>query len=110
MSATMSVRQINPFKLRQFVKAIGVLAKNDRLDARIASFVAVRGRHRRLNGSRRWLPVRRQLSQAKIGVRRTILAQLRFESGQERAFRRCRLDVRFAGKRTRLGRFMSTRS
>ena len=36
-----SVRQINPFKLRQFAKASGVLAKNDRLDARlIALFVA----------------------------------------------------------------------
>jgi len=36
-----SVRQINPFKLRQFAKASGILAKNDRLDARmIALFVA----------------------------------------------------------------------
>ena len=36
-----SVRQINPFKLRQFAKASGVLAKNDRLDARmIALFIA----------------------------------------------------------------------
>jgi transposase len=35
------VRQINPFKLRQLAKASGVLAKNDRLDARmIALFVA----------------------------------------------------------------------
>ncbi len=35
------MRQINPFKLRQFAKASGVLAKNDRLDARmIALFVA----------------------------------------------------------------------
>ena len=41
LAAGMSVRQINPFKLRQFAKASGVLAKNDRLDARmIASFVA----------------------------------------------------------------------
>ena len=42
LAAGMSVRQINPFKLRQFAKASGVLAKNDRLDARmIASFVAI---------------------------------------------------------------------
>src|SRR3974390_2833054 len=42
LAAGMSVRQINPFQLRQFAKASGVLAKNDRLDARmIASFVAV---------------------------------------------------------------------
>jgi transposase len=41
LAAGMSVRQINPFTLRQFAKACGVLAKNDRLDARmIALFVA----------------------------------------------------------------------
>ena len=41
LAAGISVRQINPFKLRQFAKASGVLAKNDRLDARmIALFVA----------------------------------------------------------------------
>ena len=34
LAAGMSVRQINPFKLRQFAKASGTLAKNDRLDAR----------------------------------------------------------------------------
>jgi hypothetical protein len=37
----MSVRQVNPFKLRELAKASGVLAKNDRLNAwMIASFVA----------------------------------------------------------------------
>jgi len=42
LAAGMSVRQVNPFKLRQFAKASGILAKNDRLDARmIASFVAI---------------------------------------------------------------------
>lgn len=42
LAAGLSVRQVNPFKLRQFAKASGVLAKNDRLDARmIASFVAI---------------------------------------------------------------------
>jgi len=42
LAAGMSVRQVNPFKLRQFARASGVLAKNDPLDARmIASFVAV---------------------------------------------------------------------
>jgi len=41
LAAGISVRQINLFKLRQFAKARGVLAKNDRLDARmIALFVA----------------------------------------------------------------------
>lgn len=39
--AGFSVRLINPWKLRQFAKAAGVLAKNDRLDARvIALFTA----------------------------------------------------------------------
>jgi len=31
LAAGMSVRLINPFKLRQFAQASGVLAKNDRL-------------------------------------------------------------------------------
>ena len=33
LAAGMPVRQVNPFKLRQFAKASGVLAKNDPLDA-----------------------------------------------------------------------------
>src|SRR5262247_1522669 len=42
LTAGISVRQVNPFKLRQFARASGVLAKNDPLDARmIASFVAI---------------------------------------------------------------------
>ena len=56
--AGMPVRRVNPFKLRQFARASGVLAKNDPLDARmIASFVAIMCRrvrrsrpHRRSNG------------------------------------------------------------
>jgi transposase len=42
LAAGMPVRQVNPFKLRQFARASGVLAKNDPLDARmIASFVTI---------------------------------------------------------------------
>jgi len=42
LAAGMSVRRINPNKLRQFARARGVLAKNDRLDARlIAEYVAI---------------------------------------------------------------------
>src|SRR5258708_32672422 len=42
LAAGMSVRQINPFKLRQFAKASGIRAKHDRLDARMsASFVPI---------------------------------------------------------------------
>src|ERR1700752_1483268 len=41
LAAGMSVRQINPFRLRQFARASGVVAKNDPLDARmIRSLVA----------------------------------------------------------------------
>jgi len=41
LAAGLSVRRINPNKLRQFARARGVLAKNDRLDARlIAEYVA----------------------------------------------------------------------
>ena len=35
LAAGMPVRQVNPFKLRQFARASGVLAKNDPLDARM---------------------------------------------------------------------------
>jgi transposase len=42
LAAGLSVRRINPNKLRQFARARGMLAKNDRLDARlIAEYVAI---------------------------------------------------------------------
>jgi transposase len=42
LAAGMPVRRINPFRLRQFANASGVLAKTDRLDARmLAAFVAI---------------------------------------------------------------------
>jgi len=42
IAAGFSVRRINPNKLRQFARARGVLAKNDRRDAQlIAEYVAV---------------------------------------------------------------------
>ena len=42
LAAGFSVRRINPNKLRQFARARGVLAKNDRLDAQlIAEYVAI---------------------------------------------------------------------
>jgi transposase len=41
LDAGLPVRSVNPWKLRQFARAAGLLAKNDRLDARaIALFVA----------------------------------------------------------------------
>jgi len=74
-AAGMPVRQVNPFKLRQFAKASGVLAKNDPLDARmIASFVGImptRPAQRTTPAAERlveMLAVRRQLSAEKIAA------------------------------------------
>jgi transposase len=75
LAAGMPVHQINPFRLRQFANASGVLAKNDRLDARmIASFVAIipaRPAQRQAPVVERlaeMLTVRRQLSNEKIAA------------------------------------------
>src|SRR3954462_4929473 len=46
LAASLSVRRINPNRLRQFARARGALAKNDRLDARlIAEYVATMPKH-----------------------------------------------------------------
>ena len=75
LAAGMPVHQINPFKLRQFAKASGILAKNDRLDARvIASFIAIiptRPAQRHPPAIERlteMLTVRRQLRHEKIAA------------------------------------------
>jgi transposase len=75
LAAGMPVRQINPFRLRQFANASGVLAKNDRLDARmIASFIAImpaRPAQRQAPAVERvaeMLKVRRQLSTEKVAA------------------------------------------
>jgi transposase len=75
LTADLPVRQVNPFKLRQFARASGVLAKNDPLDARmIASFVAImptRPAQRRAVAAERMtemLAVRRQLSAEKVAA------------------------------------------
>jgi len=75
LAAGMPVRQVNPFKLRQFARASGVLAKNDPLDARlIASFVAImptRPAQRQTPAAGRlteMLAVRRQLSAEKVAA------------------------------------------
>jgi len=42
LAADLSVRRINPSKLRQFARARGILAKNDRLDAQLlAEYVSI---------------------------------------------------------------------
>ena len=75
LAAGMPVRQVNPFKLRQFAKASGVLAKNDPLDARmIASFVGIMPTHRTqshppaLTRLVEMLALRRQLSEQKVAT------------------------------------------
>ena len=75
LSAGMPVRHVNPFKLRQFAKASGVLAKNDPLDARmIASFVAImptrpaQSRPPAVERLVEVLAVRRQLSAEKVAA------------------------------------------
>ena len=75
LAANMAVHRINPFKLRQFAKASGILAKTDRLDARvIASFIAIiptrRAQRHSLAIERltEMLTVRRQLSDEKIAA------------------------------------------
>src|SRR6266480_6986946 len=75
IAADLPVRQVNPFKLRQFARASGVLAKSDPLDARmIASFVATmptRPAPRQAPAAERlteMLAVRRQLSAEKVAA------------------------------------------
>jgi transposase len=75
LAAGMPVRQVNPFKLRQFARASGVLAKNDPLDARmIASFVTImptRPAQRQAPAAERLaeiLAIRRQLSAEKVAA------------------------------------------
>ena len=73
LAADLPVRQVNPFKLRQFARASGVLAQNDPLGARmIASFVAImptRPAQRQTPAAERlaeMLAIRRQLSAEKV--------------------------------------------
>ncbi len=75
LAAGIPARQVNPFKLRQFARASGVLAKNDPLDARmIASFVAImptRPAQLQAPAAERlaeMLAVRRQLSAEKVAA------------------------------------------
>jgi transposase len=75
LAAGLPACQVNPFKLRQFAKASGILAKSDRLDARvIASFIAIMPTRRAQRHSlaierlTEMLTVRRQLSDEKIAA------------------------------------------
>jgi transposase len=75
LAAGLPACQVNPFKLRQFARASGVLAKNDPLDTRmIASFVAImptrpaRPRSPALERLAEMLAVRRQLNAEKVAA------------------------------------------
>jgi transposase len=75
LAAGVPVRHVNPFKLRQFARASGVLAKNDPLDARlIASFVTImptRPAQRQTPAAEKLaeiLAIRRQLSAEKVAA------------------------------------------
>jgi len=108
LAAGMSVRQVNPFKLRQFARASGVLAKNDPLDARmIASFVGImptRPAQRPTPATEQLvetLAVRRQLSAEKVAaenasrlLEETILRRL-----SRRRIRRLAADIEVLDER-----------
>jgi len=72
LRAGLPVRMVNPYRLRQYAKALGTLAKNDRIDARlIARFTAElptrKPRHSALTDQMAELVVaRRQLSDDKV--------------------------------------------
>jgi transposase len=75
LAAGLPACQVNPFKLRQFARASGVLAKNDPLDTRmIASFVAIMPTRRAqprppaIERLAEMLAVRRQLNAEKVAV------------------------------------------
>jgi transposase len=75
LAAGLPARQVNPFKLRQFARASGVLAKNDPLDTRmIASFVAImptrpaQPRPPAIERLAEMLAVRRQLNVEKVAA------------------------------------------
>jgi transposase len=75
LAAGLPARQVNPFRLRQFARASGVLAKNDPLDTRmIASFVATmptrpaQPRPPAIERLTEMLAIRRQLNAEKVAA------------------------------------------
>jgi transposase len=104
----MPVRQVNPFKLRQFAKASGVLAKNDPLDARmIASFVGImptRPAQRTTPAAEQlveMLAVRRQLSAEKTAAENAsrLLEDLMLQRLSRRRIARLAADIELLDKR-----------
>jgi transposase len=107
-AADMPVRQVNPFKLRQFARASGVLAKNDPLDARmIASFVAImptRPAQRPTPAAEQlteMLAVRRQLSAEKVAAENAsrLLENAMLQRLSRRRIARLAADIELLDKR-----------
>jgi transposase len=93
LAAGLPACQVNPFKLRQFARASGVLAKNDPLDTRmIASFVAImptrpaQPRPPAIERLAEMLAVRRQLNAEKVAAENA--AQLLEDAMLQRLSRR----------------------
>jgi transposase len=108
LAAGLSVRQINPFKLRQFAKASGVLAKNDRLDARmIALFTSVmptrpaQQRHPATERLAQIVTARRQLSDEKVAAENAsrLLEDPMLQRLYRRRIARLGLDIALLDKR-----------
>ena len=101
LEAGLPVRSVNPWKLRLFAKAAGVLAKNDRLDAQvIARFVAtlpsreVR-RDRAVDRLAELVTARRQLVDAsqQVGNQTQLLRDAALRRLQARRLRQLERDV-----------------
>jgi len=101
LEAGLPVRLVNPWKLRKFAQAFGVLAKNDRLDARvIAQFVASAPsrevhRDRAIDHLAELVNTRRQLVDAlqQIGNQAQLLRDAALRRLQARRIRQLERDV-----------------
>ena len=102
LAAGLPARQVNPFKLRQFARASGVLAKNDPLDAHmIASFVAImptqpaQPRAPAIERLTEMLAVRRQLSVEKVAAENAsrLLEDAMLQRLSRRRIRRLAADI-----------------
>jgi len=109
LAASLPVRQVNAYKLRQFAKACGVLAKNDPLDARmIASFVAlmpvrdVAPKPPALERLAEILAVRRQLSDERVAAENAsrLLEDPMLRRLSRRRIARLAADIDLLDKRT----------
>jgi transposase len=107
LAAGLSVRRINPNRLRQFARARGVLAKNDRLDARlIAEYVAIMPTHAvrqdaAVKRTAEVVTMRRQLSDEHVTVENQAahLEDAMLRRLAKRRLARLEADIRLLDKR-----------